>query len=262
MANLPLLIKGYNTDINGLNNTIPAVTGNAQWQNVFDSGRGDVMYIDAMETGRPVFFSPDVHIFATILVSGIQVIVNANSADFAPQANYGNYFLTPLKQQGGQTVSVNIIGSGSTTHGLQVLAFYYNPYDTPEFRAKIFTSKLKRRFQDQQYNILTAAKFQQSTTFTVPVGNGNVCGIELLGYIGTGSATSDLPAALFSVYVNGVALFENVSGIYGHNGCSRPQIFPVLINPGDTYYFLTDTSNCSVGLNLGLGVRLYFDETN
>jgi hypothetical protein len=262
MANLPLLIKGYNTDLNGGNNTIPAITGTAQWQNVFDSGRGDVMFIDAIETGRPTFFTADVFLTCTILVSGVQVIVNANSGDFAPVAYPGNYFITPLKQPGGQTLSVQIIGAAGTVHGLQVLAFYYNQYDTPEFRSKIYTSKLKRRWQDQTYNVTAAAKFQQSNTFTVPVGNGNVVGVELLGYIQTGAASSDLPNTTVSMYVNGVSIFENVSGIYGHAACTRPQIFPILINPGDTYYFITDASNAGAGINLGIGARLYFDESN
>jgi hypothetical protein len=262
MANLPLLLKGYNTDLNGGNNTIPSITTTAQWQNVFDSGRGDVMYIDGMETGRPAFYSPDLALTVTILVSGVQVIVAANSGDFAPFTNPGNYYLTPLRQQGGQTLSVQIIGSATVAHGFQVLAFYYNEYDTPEYRSKIFTSKLKRRWQDSIYTVSAAAKFQQSSTFTVPVGNGTVVGIELLGYLQTGSATSDLPNSTVSMYVNGVSIFENVSAIYGHATCTRPQIFPIKINPGDTYYFVTDASLAGAGLSLGIGARLYFDETN
>jgi len=263
MGNLPLLIKGYNTDLNNTVDSIPSITSTSlQWSNVFDSGRGDVMFIDGIETGRPVFFSADIGLTVTILVSGVQVILGANSGDFSPTAYPGNYFITPLRQPGGQTLSLQVIGNASAAHGFQVLGFYYNQYDTAEFRSKIYTSKLKRRWQDSTYTVATNAKFQQSSTFTVPVGTGNVVGIELLGYIQTGSATSDLPNSTISMYVNGVSIFENVSGIYGHAASSRPQIFPILINPGDTYYFVADTSNCGAGVNLGFGARLYFDETN
>jgi len=262
MGNLPLLLKGYNTDLNGGSNTIPGITTTASWQNVFDSGRGDVVYIDGMETGRPLFYAADIGLGITILVSGVQVIVNANSGDFAPYAMPGNYYLTPLRQPGGQTLSLQAIGSAGNVHGFQVLAYYENAYDTPENRAKLYVSKLKRRWQNNTYNVTVAAKFQQSSTFTVPVGNGNVVGVELLCYIQTGSASSDAPNALISMYVNGVSLFENVSAVYGHASCTKPQIFPVKINPGDTFYFITDASNCGAGVNLGLGARLYFDETN
>ena len=96
MANLPLLIKGYNTDLNNLTNSLPAITSTTyQWTNVFDSGRGDVMYLDGIETGRPLFYAADTGLIVTILVSGIQVILNANSGDFAPFAYPGTYFITP-----------------------------------------------------------------------------------------------------------------------------------------------------------------------
>jgi len=134
--------------------------------------------------------------------------------------------------------------------------------DTPDYRNKIYVSRLKRRWQNSYYSVTTAAKYQQSSTFTVPVGNGTIVGVELLCYIQTGAGTSDAAAALVTMYVNGVSLFENVSAIYGHNSSTRPQVFPIKINPGDTYYFVTDASNCSGGVNLGIGARLYFDETN
>ena len=262
MKNLPLLVKGYNADLNGLNSTLAAVTVNAQWQNVFDSGRGDVVYIDALETGKQGFFSAHEAIIATILVSGVAVILNANSEDFAPYANPGTYFITPLKQPGGQTLSLQLIGNASTNNGLQVLGFYYNEYDTPDYRSKIYTSKLKRRWQDSVYNVILNAKFQQSSTFTVPVGNGNVVGVQLLGYIQTGSGLDDLSRSTVSMYVNGVSIFENISCVYGNAKCTRPQIFPIKINPGDTYYFVTDSSVAGASVNLSLGARLYFDETN
>jgi len=238
------------------------ITASGQWQNVFDSGRGDVMYLDALESGRVNFLAAHENIIVTILVSGVAVILNANSEDFAVYANPSNYFLTPLKQPGGQTLSLQLIGNPATTNGLQVLAFYYNQYDTAEYRSKIYTSKLKRRWQDSVYNVILAAKFQQSSTFTVPVGNGNVVGVQLLGYIQTGSTASDLNQSTISMYVNGVSIFENVSAQYGLAGCTRPQIFPIKINPGDTYYFSSDSSQASASINLSLGARLYFDESN
>ena len=265
MANsgsLPLLIKGYNSDINGGNSTIGAITSATQWNNVFDSGRGDVEYIDAIETGRPQFYVADTGNVATISVSGVQVIVNANSGDFAPYANPGNYYITPLKQPGGQTLQLSLLGVAGTTHGLQVLAFYQNQYDTAETRQKLYVSKLKRRYQDSYYSVIVNAKNQTSSTFTVPVGNGYVVGVEILAYIQTGSGTSDVASAAFTMQVNGIVIFENVCAVYGHASSTRPQIFPIRINPGDTFSFNTDASACSAGVNLGLGARLYFDDSN
>ena len=188
--------------------------------------------------------------------------MNANSGDFAPFAYPGTYFITPLKQPGGQTLGLQVVGSGGSTHGFQVLAFYANQYDTPEYRSKIYTSKLKRRFQNSSFNVIVSAKGIQSQTFTVPVGNGNVCGVELLSYYQTGAGVLDLPQSTISMFVNGVAIFENVSALYGYSTSTRPQIFPIKINPGDTYYFVADTSQAGGATNLEFGARLYFDESN
>lgn len=260
-GNLPLLLKGYNSDQNGGNSTLAKTSGTIQWNNVFDSGRGDVGYIDAIETDTPSLYGAGTNAVATISVSGVQVIVNAYCADFAPYSNPGNYYITPLKQPGGQTLSLNLSG-GAALHGLQVLAFYQNDYDTPQMRSRLYSSKLKRRFQDTFYTVATNAKFQNSNQFTVPIANGNVVGIELLAYINTGSTAGDLGTTNLSMYVNGVSIFENVNCLYCHNTCTRPQIFPIKINPGDTFYFSTDASAAGITVNLTVGARLYFDDSN
>ena len=144
-SQLPLLVKGYNTDLNGTsNNTLPVTATTIQWNNVFDSGRGDVIAIDGIETGRPQVYVADTGANVTVNVAGVQVISNVNAGDFAPYANPGNYFITPLRQKGGQTLSCQLSG-GAGSHGFQVLAFYENNYATPENKAKLLTSKLKRR---------------------------------------------------------------------------------------------------------------------
>lgn len=258
---LPLLIKGYNSNPDGSSSTIPATAGTVQWQNFLDSGRGDILCIDAIETGRPQFYIADTNAIATISCAGVQVISNANCGDFAPYAAPGNYYLTPLRQPGGQTISLNLSG-GAGSHGLQVLAFYENRFATPEAWEKLRVSKLKRRWLDQTFNVVVNAKNQQSSQFTVPIAQGNVVGIEMLAYLQTGAASSDIGNATGSVSVNGVTIFENVCVLYGHNTCTRPPIFPIKINPGDTYSFNVDASACSGTVNIAFGVRLYFDDNN
>ena len=261
-GNLPLLIKGYNTNLNGTGDTLPVVTTEVQWNNVFDSGRGDVMYIDAIETAQPQIYAADAGSVATISVSGVQVIVNANTSDFAPLAYPGNYFITPLRQPGGQTLQLYLNGNPNSKHGLQVLAFYQNQFDTPEIKQRLYTSKLKRRFQDSFFNVVSQAKYNQSGTFTAPVGNGYVIGVELIAYLQGASNNADLGLSTITMVVNGVNIFENVCSLYGHVSSTRPQIFPIKINPGDTYYFIADTLNCSATVDLSLGARLYFDDSN
>lgn len=261
-SGLPLLIKGYNTDQNGQNNTLGPVASTVNWNNVFDSGRGDVVALDAIETGRPLPYAADTNNTASVLVAGIQVISQANCGDFAPYASPGQYFITPLRQPGGQTLALNLVGVGTSTHGLQVLAFYENQYNTPENRSRLMSSRLKRRWQDQTYNVTVAGKNQTSSQFTVPQGQGTVVGVELLAYLQTGAATSDLGLATLTMYVNGVTIFENVCTIYASNTCTRPAIFSIRINPGDTFSFSTDSSLCGAGVNLALGARFYFADNN
>ena len=258
-SGLPLLIKGYNSDANGGNDSIPATAATINWNNYFDSGRGDVMCIDAIETGRPLPYSADTNAIATISVGGVQVVSNINCNDFAPYANPGNYFITPLQQPGGQTLQLNLTGGGGN-HGLQVLAFYENRFATDEQKAKIYTSKLKRRYIDTIQTVTANTKNNPSATFTVPTAQGQVVGIELLGYLNAGGATSDMGVSTATVYVNGVTIFENVLVAYGSNICTRPHIFPISINPGDTYNFNVDTSRAAGVTNIGFGVRLYFDD--
>jgi hypothetical protein len=260
-SGLPLLIKGYNSDANGSNDTVPVTSATINWNNYFDSGRGNVICLDAIETARPLAFTVGTNATATISVGGIQVMSSINCADFAPFANPGNYYLTPLNQPGGQTLQLNLSG-GAGNHGLQVLAYYENRFDTPEHVARLFGSKLKRRYLDTIQTITTNTKQNLSNTFTVPTGQGNVVGIQLLGYSNTGASTADLGLSLATVYINGVSIFENVVATYGANYCTRPRILPILINEGDTYYFNVDTSRVAGATNISFGVRLYFDDNN
>jgi hypothetical protein len=257
---LPLLIKGYNSNPNATQDSIPPTAATLQWSNYLDSGRGDIVCIDAIETGRPQIYLADTNATATISVGGVQVISNANCGDFAPYSTPGNYYVTPLRQPGGQTLSLNLSG-GSGSHGLQVLAFYDNKFATPGALDKLRVSKLKRRWLDQLFTVTAVSKTNPSPTFVVPVGQGNVVGIELLAYNQTGSGATDIGLAAGTVFVNGVTIFENVCTLYGHNTCTRPPIFPIRINPGDTYSFNLDTGNCSTP-NIAFGVRIYFDDNN
>jgi len=258
-SGLPLLIKGYNSDANGGNDSIPVTVATINWNNYFDSGRGDVMCFDAIETGRPFPYQADTNAIATISVGGVQVVSNINCNDFAPYANPGNYFITPLQQPGGQTLQLNLAGGGGN-HGLQVLAFYENRFSTDEQKAKIYTSKLKRRYIDTIQSVTLNTKYNPSAMFTVPTAQGQVVGIELLSYLNFGAGTGDLGLSTASVFVNGVSIFENVLCMYGTNYCTRPHIFPISINPGDTYNFIVDTSRVAAATNIGFGVRLYFDD--
>jgi hypothetical protein len=261
-STLPLLLKGYNTDSNGsTNNSIPVTASSVNWNNTFDSGRGDVIAIDGVETGRPQVYVADTSASVTVSVAGIQVISAVNGGDFAPYANPGNYFITPLRQPGGQTLGLNLSG-GSGSHGFQVLAFYENKFATAENKMKLMTSRLKRRYQGFFQTVTSNSANQISSTFTIPQSQGNVVGIELVSYLNTGGNNTDLGLSTFSCYVNGVSIMENVLSLYGMNACTRPTIFPVFFKGGTTMYFNVNASNCAVSPNFTVGIKVYFDETN
>ena len=259
---LPLLVKGYNTDLNGTtNNTIPVTASSISWNNVFDSGRGDVIALDAVETGRPQVYVADTGATATISVAGVQVISAVNASDFAPYANPGNYFITPVKQPGGQTLALSLTG-GSGSHGLQVLAFYENQYATPENRARLNYSRLKRRYTTFLQQVTVNAKNQTSQQFTIPQAQGNVVGIEFVSYLNSAGSLTDLGLSTFSCYVNGSSNIENVISIYGMNACTRPTIFPIFIKGGNTVNFNVDASNCAINPNFTVGIKIFFDNSN
>jgi hypothetical protein len=258
---LPLLIKGYNSDLNGANNSIPATAATVLWNNVFDSGRGDVIAIDAIQTGAHQFFGRNTGATATISVAGIQVISAINADDFSPIANPGNYFIVPLKQPGGQTLSLRLTG-GSGNNGLQVLAFYYNNFATPAMREKLMYAKLKRRYQAFYQTVTTNAANQISQNFTIPQSQGNVIGVEFVGYLNSAANLTDLSLSTITINVNGTTIFENLNCGYGANHSTRPQLFPILIQGGNTLSFNVNASLAAAAPDFTVGLKLYFDETN
>jgi len=261
-SSLPLLVKGYNTDTNGTsNNTIPVTAATISWNNVFDSGRGDIIAIDAIESGRPQIFVGDTGANVSISVAGIQVISNVNAGDFAPYSNPGNYYITPLRQPGGQTLNCSLNG-GAGSHGLQVLGFYENKYATPEITSRLSYSKLKRKYQSFLFSVTTNAKNQTSTQFTIPQAQGTVVGVELVAYLNTAGNNTDLGLSTFTAFVNGVTIMENILSVYGHNATTRPTIFPICINGGSTLSFSVDASNCAASPNFTIGLKVFFDSSN
>ena len=261
-AILPLLIKGYNTDSNGTtNNTLPATAATISWNNTFDSGRGNVIALDGVETGRPQVYVADTGANVTVSVAGVQVISGINASDFAPYANPGNYFITPLLQPGGQTLSCSLNG-GSGSHGFQVLAFYENKYATPENKTALLTSKLKRRYQAFFQTVTVNQANQISASFVIPQSQGNVVGIEFVSYLNSAGNNTDLGLSTFSCFINGVSIMENVLSIYGMNAATRPTIFPVFIKGGSTMAFNVNASNCAAAPNFNVGIKVYYDASN
>lgn len=260
-SQLPLLIKGYNSDPNGQNTTITATAATVLWNNVFDTGRGEVIALDALQTGAHQFFGRNTGATATISVAGIQVISAINADDFSPIANPGNYFITPLKQPGGQTLSLNLSG-GSGSNGLQVLAYYTNSFATPGMREKLMYARLKRRYQAFYQTVTNNAANQTSTNFTIPQSQGNVVGVEFVGYLNSTANLTDLSLSTITINVNGTSIFENLLCHYGANHCTRPQLFPIMIKGGNTLSFNVDASLAAASPNFTVGLKLYFDDSN
>lgn len=259
-SQLPLLIKGYNTDLGGTNNSLPVTAATINWNNVLDSGRGDIVALDGIETGRPQIFIARTSASLTVTVGGVQIFTG-QAEDFAPYANPGNYFILPLRQPGGQTLSLNLTG-GSGSHGFQVLAFYNNVYATPEINAKLLYSRLKRRYIGFFRTVTTNVKNVLSDQFTIPQGQGNVVGVELVSYLNATGNLTDLGLSTVTVYVNGTTIIENTLSLYGQNACTRPHIFPIFIQAGNTLSFNIDASNCAATPNFTIGLKVYFDDSN
>lgn len=258
---LPLLIKGYNSDLNGSNSSLPATAGAVQWNNVLESGRGNLVALDALQTGTYQFFGRNTPALTTISLAGIQVISNVDADDFAPIAHPGDYFIMPINQPGGQTLSLTL-GTSSGNNGLQVLAFYENKYATPEWKQKLLYARLKRRCQTFFQTITTNVNNQFSSDFTVPQSQGNVVGVEFTSYINSTGNPTDLGTTLFSAYVNGTSIFENLLCSYGAKYSTRPNLFPIFIPGGTTIRFKVDAAGALAAPSFTVGLKLYFDASN
>jgi hypothetical protein len=258
---LPLLVKGYNSDLNGSNSSLPSTGAAVLWNNVFDSGRGDVVALDAIQTGAYQFFGRNTGALVTISVAGIQVISGINADDFAPIANPGNYFITPIKQPGGQTLSLNL-GTSSGNNGLQVLAFYENKFATPEMKQKLIYARLKRKYQAFYQTVTVNAANQTSQQFTIPQSQGNVVGVEFVAYLNSTANLTDLGTSTINISVNGTTIIENLLCAYGANHSTRPQLWPIFIKGGNTLSFNVNASNALAAPNFTVGLKLYFDASN
>jgi hypothetical protein len=258
---LPLLVKGYNSDLNGNNSSLPATAAAVLWNNVFDSGRGNVIALDALQTGAYQFFGRNTGALVTISVAGIQVISGINADDFAPISKPGNYFITPITQPGGQTLSLNL-GASSGNNGLQVLAFYENVYATPEMKQKLVYAKLKLKYQAFYQTVTVNAANQISQQFTIPQSQGNVVGVEFVSYINSTGNLTDLGLSTATISINGTTIIENLLCAYGANHSTRPKMFPIFVKGGNTLSFNVNASNALAAPNFTVGLKLYFDATN
>ena len=258
---LPLLVKGYNSDLGGSNSSLPATAGALQWNNVLDSGRGNLVALDAIQTGAYQFFGRNTPALVTISLAGIQVISGIDADDFAPIAHPGDYFIMPVNQPGGQTLALNL-GISSGNNGLQVLAYYENKYATNDWKQKLLYARLKRRVQTFYQTITTNVNNQFSQDFTVPQSQGNVVGVELTSYINSTGNLTDLGTTTVTVYVNGTTIIENLLVAYGAKYCTRPQLFPIFIPGGTTIRFQVNAAGALAAPNFTVGLKMYFDATN
>jgi len=258
---LPLLVKGYNSDLSGANSSLPATASAVQWNNVLDSGRGNLIALDALQSGAYQFFGRNTPALVTISLAGIQVISGIDADDFAPIAHPGDYFIMPINQPGGQTLGL-ILGQSSGNNGLQVLAFYENKYSTPQYKQKLMYARLKRRVQAFYYNVTTNAANQISQDFTVPQSQGNVVGLEFSSWINSTGNPTDLGTSLITITVNGTSIIENLLCSYGAKYNTRPQLFPIFIQGGNTIKFNVNASGALAAPNFSVGVKLYFDAEN
>lgn len=262
---LPLLIKGYNSTLSGGSDSITPTAASQNWQNVLDTGRGDLIGIDVLQTGRlnAIGSSSAINEDATasVLVGGVSVITECEVSDFALCSYPGAYFVSKLKQPGGQTLSWQRSAAATGVYGAQVLGFYENKAGTrQDVREALNTAKLKRRYQDFIFTGAGGIKPELSQQFTVPNNNGQVVGIQLLSYETAAGGTPPVLLNTGTVTFNGVNIFENVLIGYGNGVSTRPQIFPVIIEEGTTFQFSVDSSRTAAGDSYKFGVRLYFGD--
>lgn len=267
MANSPLLLKGYNTQPDGTANQLPVITAaRGSINGTFDNGRGNVVAIDLLTVAEVAGGGsgngnayPNDMLVIDLLIGGVQVLTQVSAAQFVATADPGtNWTKTPLTQPGGQTWQINWQDVGALTqYGFQMLAYYENIYDVPAVRNAIFTSRLKRRFQDFTNRFATNIKLATSGRNTIPTSQGNVVGLQLLC---TPCINNGVEAGTATIAVDGVTIFQNVSlGFFQYNS-AREQIFPCVINGGSTFTITYESNSVAAAEFVYVGLRLYFDD--
>lgn len=244
----PLLAQGVN--MAGAAATIAGAAISRVQGNV-SKGRGNVKMIDCVNNQAPLTSNLAL---VTLSLGGQILVQDARMTEFTLDGFAGSYqpYLCDVGE--GQTFQSTLDNTnGPVAVGGALHFFYENPFDNPE-HWKRFTDRALT-LKSRTFSASAAAgATTENPQFTVPSQYGDVIGVQLVNDSATRATGL---TAFITVKVNGVNIFENVSGALGDPSVARPYlIFPVEI---------PETSTMQITINNAFGaatnttaLRLYF----
>jgi len=256
----PLLIQGIFSNPQGTQRTLtPGASTSARWQNNIKVGRGNLIGLEPVTTNISLSNSSvDNGTFSYYVGSQI-VFDSLPNSNYVAAAKPGVMWPLNLVQPGGQSVSLNF-QNGANASGLMMHHYFENKFNTPAIIAARQTNTLKTRIKAYHWDFSNGVKLNSGAQFSVPVGLGNVVAVEVFTEINTGGFRP-LSLCLFTISVGGTSIIEDANaGEFTSEATKAPQIFPILIRPGETFTATADTSDNLTLSTMKLTLKLYFDD--
>jgi hypothetical protein len=256
----PLLVQGIYSNPNGGQRSLLPAANIGSWNNAIKIGRGNLIAIDPISTNITAAQSLGNTGSFNYNIGGQIVYDTAAISNYAVTNKAGQYQVLPLKQPGGQSVSLNYDASAGSGQGVMIHHYFENKFNIPAICNARFNSALKPRIKSFNFTFSNGQKIATGAQFSVPTGLGNVVAIEVFT---TNSAASlvNLQLALFTVSVGGTTIFEDANAAAYCAQTHKPnQVLPILIRPGETFTATADTSDIVGAGNMTLSVKLYFDD--
>jgi hypothetical protein len=258
---LPLLCKGYFSNIDGTNPTLLTPAANTPWTNALDTTHGDMVGVDIVRTdtlkgfdvgaGLPQIFN--------LQIGGIAIIQNALSSNFWAGATPGAYQILHLIQRGGQTLNFRLqFLDPAYVGGAIVHIMYENLYNNTRVKLARQTGTLKQKYIDFT-ETFPSGPATSNFKSTIPAQIGNVVAVQILA--ASDSDYDGISNALFSLAVDGTKIFDDCSLLMGASLWSRPTLqWPIVLRSGATLDF-SYTGAGAAGASIRAGFRLFFDDS-
>lgn len=257
----PLLIQGIYSNPNaGQLSIAPSVAANLSWNNLIQVGRGNLIAIDPVTTGVALTnVLQDCGTFS-YNIGGQTIIDNSALSNYLVENKPRTNEILSINQPGGQSVQLTAQNTASIAAGVVIHHYFENKYAIPTIIQARFNPTLKTRIKDYIYKVNSGTKNNNSAVYNVPIGLGNIIGIEFSSFANNGSLIT-LTHTVFSVAVGGINIVQEAcAGAFCAISGRPSQIFPILIRPGETFQINVDSNNAAAGAIVGIVARLYFDD--
>lgn len=250
---VPLIIQGIEMTAATSNNKISNTTG------TFIKGRGKIVWIDFLlnevivTNGNTLGFSG----------GSVGVIIQEIAQLFRRSIGAFLHNYLPVCIDAGQSYNaiIETTNNATTFNGGAMMHVYYdNPFDTPEFRAKMDSDLLVLQRQTFRIDLSgSVATKRAEASIVVPADHGNVCAIQ---FTYDGDPLDAMFSNKFWIAVDGVDCIIGACAYLTLRDCTRKGLrFPIFIERESTITITLTDENTS-GQTGFYGLTLFFDDDN